>query len=170
MVQTTKTQDEFLALVEQHKGAIIKVSGLYTRRQEEKDDLFQEIIVQLWKAWPNFKGESKFSTWLYRIALNTAISGLRRKKTDVVLMSGEDLPHLPDPDDHLEKEEKLKALNEAIQQLPEIDRAVVLLYLEDKSYEEMEDILGISQGTLRVKMNRAKEKLKKTIQITSYGT
>jgi RNA polymerase sigma-70 factor (ECF subfamily) len=165
----TQLQEEFLALVEQHKGAIIKVSGLYTRRREEKDDLIQEIIVQLWKAWPNFKGQSKFSTWLYRIALNTAISGLRRKKTDIVLMSGDDLPHVPDADDHLEKEEKLKALNEAIQQLPEIDRAVVLLYLEDKTYEEMEDILGISQGTLRVKMNRAKEKLKKTIQTTSYG-
>ena len=170
MVQATKTQEEFLALVEQHKGAIIKVSGLYTRRLEEKDDLFQEIIVQLWKAWPNFKGHSKFSTWLYRIALNTAISGLRKNKTDIVLMSGEDLPHFHDADDHLEKEEKLTALNEAIQQLPEIDRAVVLLYLEDKSYEEMEEILGINQGTLRVKMNRAKEKLKKTIQITSYGT
>jgi RNA polymerase sigma-70 factor, ECF subfamily len=142
---------------------------LYTRRREEKDDLFQEIIIQLWKAWPNFKGQSKFSTWLYRIALNTAISGLRKKKTDFIYMSGDDLPHLPDNDDHQDKEEKLRTLYEAIQQLSEIDRAVVLLYLEDKNYEEMEDILGISQGTLRVKMNRAKEKLKKTIQTMSYG-
>ena len=92
--------------------------------------------------------------------MNTAISGLRKKKTNVILMSEKDLPHFPDTDEHIEKEEKLKSLYLAIQQLPEIDRAVVLLYLEDKNYEEMEDILGISQGTLRVKMNRAKEKLK----------
>jgi RNA polymerase sigma-70 factor (ECF subfamily) len=169
MVQPSTSQEDFLALVEQHKGAIIKVCSIYTRRAAEKEDLFQEIIIQLWKAWPNFKGHSKFSTWLYRIALNTAISGLRKKKTDIILMSGENLPHFPDADDHKEKEEKLKALYEAIQKLPEIDRAIVLLYLEDKNYEEMEDILGISQGTLRVKMNRAKEKLKRTIQTMSYG-
>jgi RNA polymerase sigma-70 factor (ECF subfamily) len=169
-VQTSKTQEDFLALVGKHKGAILKVCALYTRRADEKDDLFQEIIIQLWKSWPNFKGLSKFSTWLYRIALNTAISGLRKKKTDVILMSAEDLPHFPDTDDYREKEEKLKALYDAIRQLPEIDRAVVLLYLEDKNYEEMEDILGISQGTLRVKMNRAKEKLKRTVQTMSYGT
>jgi RNA polymerase sigma-70 factor, ECF subfamily len=167
-VQTSTKQEDFLALVGQHKGAILKVCSLYTRRADEKDDLFQEIIIQLWKAWPNFKGLSKFSTWLYRIALNTAISGV--KKTDIILMSGEDLPNFPDTDDHQEKEEKLRALYDAIQQLPEIDRAVVLLYLEDKNYEEMEDILGINQGTLRVKMNRAKEKLKRTIQTMSYGT
>ncbi len=84
-------------------------------------------------------------------------------------MDANDLPHLSDTDNHPEKEEQLKALYDAIRQLPEIDRAIVLLYLEDNNYEEMEDILGISQGTLRVKMNRAKEKLKKTIQTMSYG-
>jgi RNA polymerase sigma-70 factor, ECF subfamily len=163
-------QDEFLGLVEQHKGAILKVCSLYTRRTDEKEDLFQEIIIQLWKAWPNFKGHSKFSTWLYRIALNTAISGLRKKKADIILMNGEDIPHITDADDYKEKEEQLRSLYDAIRQLPEIDRAVVMLYLEDKSYEEMEDILGVNQGTLRVKMNRAKEKMKRTIQTTEYGT
>jgi len=169
-LQPTSNQDDFLRLIDQNKGAIIKVSSLYTRRKEEKDDLFQEIIIQLWKAWPNFKGQSKVSTWLYRIALNTAISGLRKKKTDIIYIDGQDFPHITDSDDHREKEEKLKSLYDAIQQLPEIDRAIVLLYLEDKSYEEMEDILGINQGTLRVKMNRAKEKIKKTIQTMAYGT
>ena len=163
-------QDEFLALVEQHKGAILKVCSLYTRRADEKEDLFQEIVIQLWKAWPNFKGLSKFSTWLYRIALNTAISGLRKKKADIVLMDNNDIPHIEDGGDHQEKEEQLRRLYDAIRQLPEIDRAMVMLYLEDKSYEEMEDILGINQGTLRVKMNRAKEKLKRTIQTMSYGS
>jgi RNA polymerase sigma-70 factor, ECF subfamily len=169
-LETAGKQIEFLGLVEQHKGAVLKVCSIYTRRTDEKEDLFQEIVIQLWKAWPNFKGHSKFSTWLYRIALNTAISGLRKKKADVILMNGEDIPHIPDTDDHKEKEEQLQALYDAIRQLPEIDRAVVMLYLEDKSYEEMEDILGINQGSLRVKMNRAKEKLKRTIQTMPYGT
>lgn len=163
-------QSEFLALVEQHKGAILKVCALYTGRTDEKEDLFQEILIQLWKAWPNFRGMSKFSTWLYRIALNTAISGLRRKKADLVFMDGSALPDPHDTGDAALKEEQLKTLYAAIRQLPEIDRAVVMLYLEDRSYEEMEDILGIPQGTLRVKMNRAKEKLKRTVQTMPYGT
>ena len=114
-MQPTNKQDEFLSLIDQHKGAIIKVSSLYTRRKEEKDDLFQEIIIQLWKAWPNFKGQSKVSTWLYRIALNTAISGLRKKKTSVIYIDGQDLPHIADSDDHKEKEEKLKNITGVVE-------------------------------------------------------
>ena len=160
---------QFIRLVETHKGIIVKICSIYARRSDEKDDLFQEIVVQLWKAWPNFEGRSQFSTWLYRIALNTAISGLRKRKTDLVLMDQLEMPDAVDPGLDLAKEEQLKTLYMAIRELPEIDRAVVMLYLEDHSYEEMEDILGISQGTLRVKMNRAKEKLKKSIQTISHG-
>ena len=160
---------QFLKLVETHKGIIVKICSIYARRSDEKDDLFQEIVIQLWKAWPNFEGRSRFSTWLYRIALNTAISGLRKRKADLVLMDQFEMPEAVDPGLDTAKEEQLKALYKAIRELPEIDRAVVMLYLEDHSYEEMEDILGINQGTLRVKMNRAKEKLKKSIQIISYG-
>jgi RNA polymerase sigma-70 factor (ECF subfamily) len=160
---------QFLKLVETHKGIIVKICSIYARRSDEKDDLFQEIVIQLWKAWPNFEGRSQFSTWLYRIALNTAISGLRKRKADLVLMDQFEMPEAVDPGLDTAKEEQLKALYRAIRELPEIDRAVVMLYLEDRSYEEMEDILGINQGTLRVKMNRAKEKLKKSIQIITYG-
>jgi RNA polymerase sigma-70 factor (ECF subfamily) len=160
---------QFLSLVEKHKGIIVKICSLYARRQDERDDLFQEIVIQLWKAWPNFEGRSQFSTWLYRIALNTAISGLRKKKADLVYMDQFTMPEPVDPGTDSSKEEKLKALYQAIRELPEIDRALVMLYLEDKSYEEMEDILGISQGTLRVKMNRAKEKLRRSIQTEAYG-
>lgn len=159
---------EFLSLVEKHKGILIKVCSLYARRQDERDDLFQEIVIQLWKAWPSFEGRSQFSTWLYRIALNTAISGLRKRKAEVVYMDHFEIPDAVDHSDQ-HREEQLKSLYEAIRELPEIDRALVMLYLEDRSYDEMEDILGISQGTLRVKMNRAKEKLKKSIKSLSYG-
>jgi RNA polymerase sigma-70 factor (ECF subfamily) len=162
------SQAEFLELVEQHKGIIVKICSIYTRLPEEREDLFQEIIVQLWRAWPSFKGLSKFSTWLYRIALNTSISGLRKKKTDLIYMDSMQMPERAYEDDQARKEQR-SVLYQAIRSLPEIDRAVVMLFLEDKSYEEMEDILGISQGTLRVKMARAKEKLKRTIQTIEHG-
>jgi len=162
------SQSEFLKLVEQHRGIIIKICAIYARQPEEREDLFQEVIVQLWKAWPSFKGLSKFSTWLYRIALNTSISGLRKKKTDLVYMDQLHMPESGYEEDNTRKEQ-LGALYRAIRQLPEIDRAVVMLFLEDHSYEEMEEILGISQGALRVKMARAKEKLKRTIQTIEHG-
>jgi RNA polymerase sigma-70 factor (ECF subfamily) len=156
------TQSDFLALVESHKGMIHKVCQVYCWNPGDREDLFQEIIIQLWKAWPGFRGESKFSTWLYRIALNTAISGLRKQKTQLVYMEPEKLPTgIRDESDSEEKEEKLKELYAALRQLSELERAIIMLYLEDKSYEEMEDILGINQNSLRVKMNRAKEKLRK---------
>lgn len=163
------TQQEFLTLVEQHRGILVKICSLYARLPEEREDLFQEIIIQLWKAWPSFKGLSKFSTWMYRIALNTSISGLRKKKADLVYMDHLQLPDAVHEDEQHRKEQ-LNSLYKAIRQLPEIDRAVVMLYLEDNSYEDMEEILGISQGTLRVKMARVKEKLKRTIQTIEYGT
>jgi len=162
------SQTEFLRLVEQHRGIIVRICSIYARQPQEREDLFQEVIVQLWRAWPSFKGLSKFSTWLYRIALNTSISGLRKKQTDLVYMDHLQLPECAHEDDQL-KQEQLSALYRAIRLLPEIDRAVVMLFLEDHSYEEMEEILGISQGALRVKMARAKEKLKRTIQTIEHG-
>ncbi|HLO82712.1 MAG TPA: sigma-70 family RNA polymerase sigma factor [Chitinophagaceae bacterium] len=163
------SQQEFLKLIEQHRGILIKICSLYARLPEEREDLFQEIIVQLWKAWPSFKNLSKFSTWMYRIALNTSISGLRKKKAELVYMDHLQLPERL-PEDDATRKEQLSSLYKAIRELPEIDRAVVVLYLEDNSYEDMEEILGISQGTLRVKMTRIKEKLKRTIQTFEYGT
>jgi RNA polymerase sigma-70 factor (ECF subfamily) len=162
------SQHEFLQLIEQHRGILVKICSLYARLPEEREDLFQEIIIQLWKAWPSFKGLSKFSTWMYRIALNTSISGLRKKKAELIYMDHLQIPETV-TDDDANRREQISALYKAIRELPEIDRAVVMLYLEDHSYEDMEEILGISQGTLRVKMARAREKIKRTIQTMEYG-
>jgi RNA polymerase sigma-70 factor (ECF subfamily) len=121
--------------------------------------------VQLWKAYPRFRGESKFSTWLYRIALNTAISGLRKRKNHISSYEPESLPtDIQDEAYDVEKELQLDQLYSAVRELSEIERAIVMLYLEDKPYDEMEDILGINQNNLRVKMNRIKEKLRKLIK------
>jgi RNA polymerase sigma-70 factor (ECF subfamily) len=150
---------------------LFKVCNLYCEHAFERQDLFQEIVIQLWKAYPGFRGDSKFSTWLYRIALNTAISDLRRKKKHIVSTEPESLPDgIEDIENYKEKEEKLVQLYKAINQLTEIEKAIVMLYLEDKSYDEMEDILGINQNNLRVKMNRIKDKLRKLTKAVEYGT
>jgi RNA polymerase sigma-70 factor, ECF subfamily len=141
---------------------IHKVCHVYCNNENDREDLFQEIFIQLWKAWPSFRGESKLSTWLYRISLNTAISGLRRKKNQLLFVEPARMPeNIGDDMEGSEKEEKLASLYKAIRQLSDLERAMIMLYLDDKSYEEMEDILGVNQNGLRVKMNRAKEKLKK---------
>lgn len=166
-----KTQEEFIKHINDCTGIIYKICNLYTSSATDKEDLFQEIVIQLWKAYPKFRGDSKFSTWLYRVALNTAISDLRKQKRTVDLSFPEFIPmDLADKNAESDKEEKLKQLYAAIALLNEIDRAVVMLYLDDTSYDEMESILGINQGTLRVKMNRIKEKLRQLTKIEVYGT
>ncbi len=134
-----KTQEEFIAHINDCSGIIYKICNLYTSSPADKEDLFQEIVIQLWKAYPKFRGDSKFSTWLYRVALNTAISDLRKQKRNVDLSFPEFIPRdSADIKEEIEKEEKLKLLYEAVAQLNEIDGAVVMLYLDDASYEEME--------------------------------
>lgn len=149
---------------------LYKVCNLYCSSEYDKQDLFQEIVIQLWKAYPRFRGDSKFGTWLYRIALNTAISDLRKQKKHIQSVEPDQLPtEVQDIQYNNEKEEKLQQLYRAIHQLPEIERGIVMLYLEDKSYEEMEEILGINQNNLRVKMNRIKEKLRKLTKVVEHG-
>jgi RNA polymerase sigma-70 factor (ECF subfamily) len=162
-------QTEFLSMLETHRAMVHKVCHLYGHTPTDREDLFQEISFQLWKAWPSFRGDSKVGTWLYRIALNTAITGLRKKRDHVVL-AGERMPDPADPGTDREEEERREHMYAAIRGLSEWERAVVMLYLEDKSYEEMEEILGVSQNNLRVRMTRIREKLRKQTRSTEYGT
>jgi RNA polymerase sigma-70 factor (ECF subfamily) len=149
---------------------LFKLSNLYCQPGPDREDMFQEIVVQLWKAYPNFRGQSKFSTWLYRVALNTAISGLRKEKKRFTTVGPENLPaQEPDIQYEQEQDEQLLQLYAAINQLTAIERALVMLYLEDKSYHEMEEILGINENSLRVKMNRIKEKLRKLTKEANHG-
>ena len=160
----------FVEMINTHRGIIFKVCNLYGANQEDKNDLFQEIVLQLWKAFPKFKGESKFSTWLYRVAINTAITGLRKKKDFIVSIEPARLPVQRAYENGSIEEEQWQQMSLAIEQLNPVEKSIVLLYLEDKSYEEMEDILGIGQGTLRVKMTRIKEKLRQLAKTIDYGT
>jgi RNA polymerase sigma-70 factor (ECF subfamily) len=158
-VSEKETELEFEKIVRDHQMLIHKVCRIYAYTEADRQDLFQEIVIHLWKAYPKFQGLSKFSTWLYRVAINTAITGLRRQKDFITSYEPGALPS-----HHVEEagpeEEQWKQLSAAIEKLNEIEKAIVMLYLEDRSYEEMEEILGISQGALRVKMTRIKDKLR----------
>jgi RNA polymerase sigma-70 factor (ECF subfamily) len=164
------TQEEFVRQVQTNQGIIQKICRLYCQNQPDREDLFQEIVVQLWKDLPKFKGQSKFTTWMYRVALNTAISDFRKKKRSLPVSDAEvTLLEARTAQADVNKEEQLNTLYVAISQLPEIDKAIVMLYLEDKSYEEIEDILGINTNNLRVKMNRIREKLRQLTKNISDG-
>jgi RNA polymerase sigma-70 factor, ECF subfamily len=168
---TTRTEQDFLLLVQEHQGIIRKVCHLYGRNDADRDDLYQEIVIQLWKAFSSFRGEAKISTWMYRIALNTAISNLRKQSRKVALSFPEFIPREEaETNEEKLKEEKLQQMYAAISRLSEVEKAIVMLYLEDKSYDEMEEILGIGNGALRVKMNRIKEKLRSLTKAEAYGT
>ena len=159
---TNKAREfEFEKLIKTHELLVFKVCRVYAYNDFDRQDLFQEIVLQLWKAFPDFKQQSKFSTWLYRVAIYTAIAGLRKQKKFIHLTEQGNLPNIAgDIGYDSTRDEQLNELYKAIEQLNEIEKAIIMLYLEDKSYEEMEEILGINQGNLRVKMTRIKDKLK----------
>ena len=158
-MQKHEIERQFEKQINENELLIYKVCRVYAYTEDDRKDLFQEIVIQLWKAYPKFNATAKFSTWLYRVALNTAITGLRKQKNSII--SYEPLnTNISDENYSYEEEEQLKQLYSAIEQLSQVEKAIIMLYMEDKPYEEMEDILGITQGTLRVKMNRIKEKLR----------
>lgn len=157
----TGEEKSFIRLIQEHQGLIHKVCFLYENDPEARNDLFQEIVLQLWKSYSSFRGESKITTWMYRIALNTAISGLRKQGRKV---KTEDLRevHLNFSDNSPDnKEENFQRLQWAITQLPEIERAMIVMALEEIPYEEIADTIGITQNNVRVRMNRIREKLRK---------
>ncbi len=158
-MQKQEAEKQFEQHVRENELLIYKVCRIYASTSADREDLFQEIVIQLWNAYPKFKGQSKFSTWLYRVALNTAITGLRKKKKFIESWEPSQLPERTS-DENTGREEELLQLHKAIEQLNQVEKAIVMLYMEDRSYEEMEEILGMSQGNLRVKMNRIKEKLR----------
>jgi RNA polymerase sigma factor (sigma-70 family) len=152
---------EFEQLIKSHELLVFKVCRIYAYDKVDRQDLFQEIVLQLWKSYPKFKQQSKFSTWLYRVAIYTAIAGLRKQTKIIQFTEPESLTNIVgDIGYDNTQDEQLTELYKAIEQLNEIEKAIIMLYLEDKSYEEMEEILCINQGNLRVKMTRIKDKLK----------
>ena len=161
---TEALESKFAKELEQNQNIIHKVCRSYTNSEAAHKDLFQEITIQLWRAYPKFRGDSKFSTWMYRVAFNTAISLYRKSKRNVettqIYDNLKELEFKEYDDSH---DQQLELLYKAIQSLNDIEKALALLYLEDKSYKEISKTLGISEVNARVKMNRTKTKLKKIL-------
>lgn len=157
-------EEAFLEAVNKHQGIIFKICRVYCTDNSDSEDLFQEIILQLWKAWPGFNSASKVSTWMYRIGLNTAITRLRKEKRRPVLQ-GLSVGHNAIPEASAQRLDILfdKELQAAIDKLDKVDRALVMLYLDEKSYREIAEIMGLSEGNVGVKISRIKVKLKKII-------
>jgi RNA polymerase sigma-70 factor, ECF subfamily len=158
---THTLEKEFLQIITENQGIIHKVCSIYCDLEEDRRDLFQEILVQLWKSYPSFRSESKFSTWMYRVALNTAITSFKKDKRqpDKSGVSFENLQLAEEMYD-TRTEDQIRLLNAAVSQLTGVEKSIILLFLEDKKYEEIAEITGITQNYVRVKMNRIKKKLK----------
>ncbi|POS01304.1 RNA polymerase sigma factor [Flavobacterium croceum] len=157
-------EQQFVSLLKENQNLIHKVCRLYTCTEDTHKDLFQEITIQLWKAYPKFRGEAKFSTWAYRVALNTAITLYRKDVKQVKTTEYEKCSFFISQEEYNpEEEEQLKLMYKAIHQLNDIEKALVFMYLEDKDYTEIAETLGISEVNARVKMNRIKGKLKKIL-------
>jgi RNA polymerase sigma-70 factor (ECF subfamily) len=150
-------QARFLALVNEHRRIVHRIAGLYTTDPDDRKDLEQETLLQAWRGWPTFRGDSKFSTWLYRIALNTALSWTRRSR--IVQRIGDRNP--PEPVDasliaHADERQRLHA---AMLLLPETDRALLALHLDGFDHHEIAGMLGLTANHVGVKLHRIKTRL-----------
>lgn len=151
----------FLTLMAEHQGIIHKICRLYRDSREDREDLFQEITFQLWKSFPSFKGNSLISTWLYRIALNTAIASYRKEKPTIDYV--ETLPEFVEEPQNEELILRQERLLTAMKQLSESEKAIIALYLDDLSYLQIAEILGISENNVGVKINRIKTKIQQLL-------
>jgi RNA polymerase sigma-70 factor (ECF subfamily) len=158
-VTVQEQQQIFTQWLDQHKMLIFKIVRAYAGTAMDQDDLFQEITIQIWRSIPTFRQESAVTTWIYRIALNTSITWVRKeRKYQAANTSIENVPEILSPQ-HLPNDEQLNWLYAAIHQLDEIDRSITLLLLDGFSYKEMATILGITISHVGVKINRIKKQL-----------
>jgi RNA polymerase sigma factor (sigma-70 family) len=162
------TDDQFSALIEEHKGIIYKIANSYCRNAEDRKDLIQEIIVQLWKAHGRYDERFKLSTWIYRIALNVAISAYRREKKRTERVSPLEEIIVEPATETGQPDPQVATLHRIIDQLDELNRALMILYLDDNSYRDIAGILGITETNVATKINRLKLKIKE--QFTQTNT
>ena len=155
-------KEAFVQLIQQNRKIIYKICNSYCVNRDKRDDLAQEIVYNLWKSYNNFNPGFKFSTWMYRIALNVAISFYRNENKSGSYTSLDEnlIVYEDDAGLNTEKESNLKLLMQFINELKEIDRSVMLLYLDDKGYKEISEITGITESNVATKINRIKDKLR----------
>ena len=144
-------------------GIIIKLCRAYTNSQEDFEDYYQEVCLQIWRSKDNFREESQWSTWVYRISLNVCLTLLKKKKKKGHHFVSDSLTAEETEDNYAFSDESLNLLYDAIRQLSEIDRAIIMLYLEEKSYKEIADIIGTNSNNIGVRVKRIKARLKKIL-------
>lgn len=152
---------QFLRLIDQHQGIIHKICRLYRDTREDREDLFQEIVFQLWRSRAGFRGEAQFSTWLYRVALSTAITLYRKRKPSITYTAD-----VPDRQELAqEPDEQREQLFRALKQLGDADKALITLYLEGLTYQEMAAITGLTETNIGTKLNRIKKSIQQLIKL-----
>jgi RNA polymerase sigma factor (sigma-70 family) len=161
-------EKEFLALIDKHKGLLHKVSRMYMDEPEDQEDLFQEIVLQLWKSYGTFRGESQISTWMYRVAVNSALTFFKKekKKPDNTRLHPE--MDVKDDTDDMHRETQLDYFYKAVHLLNPVEKALIFLFLEGQSHKEIGSNLGITEVNARVKLNRTKDKLQDIIKKQGY--
>jgi RNA polymerase sigma-70 factor (ECF subfamily) len=162
-------KDKFLTIIQENKKLIFKVCNSYCKDEEDRKDLVQEVIIQLWKSFPNYNPQYKLSTWMYRIALNVAISFYRKEhpRKERTIQIDDILINIADDNPQHDLDEKVGLLHTFINQLDELNKALMLLYLDDNSYKEIADILGITETNVATKISRIKQRLKQQFTNTS---
>ena len=168
-LDTKYHKKEFTELIEKNQGIIFKVSGMYCDNEACRKDLFQDILLQLWKSFPTYNHQSKFSTWMYRVALNTAISQFRKVRKRNEDFVNEIPVNIIDEESYNENEEHAKILHKAIGKLSKAEKSIIILYMDDYPYEEISEIIGITVSNVGVKINRIKSKLQKILKELGYG-
>ena len=144
-------------------GIIIKLCRAYTNSQEDFEDYYQEVCLQIWRSKENFRQESEWSTWVYRISLNVCLTLLKKKKNNGHHFVSDSLTAEETEDNYAFADESLNLLYDAIRQLSEIDRAIIMLYLEEKTYKEIAEIIGTNPNNIGVRVKRIKNRLKKIL-------
>lgn len=162
MVDILEQQKEFTNLLETHIGILLKISAVYSRTAQDRQDLLDEMTYQLWKSFASFQGRSSLSTWIYRVALNTALTKLRYDRRNVLIPYGDVSQHW---DQHIVSEDPAlrdmyDQLYDSIEMLNDFDKAIILLYLDRHSYEQIAEVMGITQSNVGTRISRIKQQLK----------
>lgn len=157
-------EKEFIELIKKHQGILHKICNIYFFRNPYKEDYYQEMLIRLWKAYPGFRNQSAFSTWLYKVALNTAIDIVRKQNLfpEYSELSNNEY-NIPE-DEHNSESDKKDLLYQKIDHLSDVEKAIIILYLEDYSYKKIAEITGVSESNTGVKINRIKNQLIKELK------
>jgi len=168
-MNVAEIQESFQKLLEEHRKILYKICHCYCRSRDDRDDLAQEIVVQLWRSFQSYDGRCRFSTWMYRVALNVAISFYRRERVRTEHIITAEEPLLAIADETPTQPDEIRLLYQAIERLDPLNKALILLYLDGNSYAEIGEVLGITQTNVATKIGRLKETLRREFGAATRG-